>query len=641
MLLFELSRFTKPLYWGYRMTLLPTMGWAWLLPALSAGAFVLIITFGKRLPTGGALLAPIASILGFSIFVFVLLDLLDQGSRTFHVNWLQAGSANLTLGMTLDPLSVTMLGLVTLVAVGVQVYSWGYMAGESRFAWYFALQGFFVAAMLALVLADNLLLLYAAWELVGLGSYLLIGFWYERRPVAEAAKKAFVTTRLGDVGLLIGILFLFKHTGSFNIEEIIAAAPDLPTSTVTIGAILLFLGAVGKSAQFPLHVWLPDAMEGPTPVSALIHAATMVAAGVYLVARMLPLFELSEAVMITVTSTGLLTALIGGTMALVMTDLKRILAYSTISHLGIMILALGSGGFFAGIFHLIVHAFAKAMLFLGAGNVSHATGTLDIRELGGLRRAMPVTTVFFVIGSFSLGGFPPLGGFFSKEGVLASVLENRHTVFFLLTLVVSLLSALYMSRALFRVFFNSPDAEGSSAHEPPFVMILPILPFAILSLILGFMILPYTASFQGLSSFLHLVGQSPSHFHLDPVLSVVSVAIASFGFVANWLIYVRSPAMPNFQKTRLGGLLRVVENKYYIDRFYEWGIDRIVLAFAASIALFDRLFVNDTAVNGVAHAVRRAATQIRYHVTGRLYNYAFVMTLGMLLIFVLWWAAAF
>lgn len=622
------------------MTFIPTMSWAWLLPALSAGAFVLILSVGRRLPNGGAALAPLASIIGFAIFIFVLLDLLDQGSRSFHVTWLQAGSATLTLGMNLDPLSVTMLGLVTLVAVGVQVYSWGYMSGESRFAWYFALQGFFVSAMLILVLADNLLLLYAAWELVGLGSYLLIGFWYERRPAAEAAKKAFVTTRLGDVGLLIGILFLFKHTGSFNIEEILKVAPDLPVSTVTIGAILLFLGAIGKSAQFPLHVWLPDAMEGPTPVSALIHAATMVAAGVYLVARMFPLFELSQVAMITVTSTGLLTALIAGTMALVMTDLKRILAYSTISHLGLMILALGSGGFFAGIFHLIVHAFAKAMLFLGAGNVSHATGKLDIRELGGLSRVMPLTTVFFVIGSFSLGGFPPLGGFFSKEGILTSVLENRHAGFFLLTLLVSLLSALYMSRALFRVFFSKPNSNGIAAHESPLVMNLPIVPFAVLSLGLGLTILPYAGAFEGLGSFLHLKGQASSHFHFDPILSLVSIAIASFGFVANWLIYVRSPGAWHFRKNQLGWLLTIVENKYYIDRVYEWGINRVVLVLAASTALFDRLWVNDTAVNGTGFMIRRVASQIRYHVTGRLYNYAFVMTLGMLLVFVLWWTAA-
>ena len=304
-----------------------------------------------------------------------------------------------------------MLGLVTFVAFLVQVYSLGYMKGEPRFGWYFATHALFAAAMLALVLADNLLFLYIAWELVGLGSYLLIGFWYERRSAAEAAKKAFITTRIGDVGLLIGIILLFKATGTFEISTIfhVAEQGGVSQGTLNAAAFLIFLGAMGKSAQFPFHVWLPDAMEGPTPVSALIHAATMVAAGVYLVARMLPLFELAPVVLLIVAGVGLFTFIFGGTLALVMTDLKRVLAYSTISHLGLMMLSLGAFGLAAALFHLVVHGVSKALLFLGAGSVMHSLNEeTDIRKMGGLRRRMPITAITFLVGAASLAGIAPL-----------------------------------------------------------------------------------------------------------------------------------------------------------------------------------------------------------------------------------------
>ncbi|MCZ6891454.1 MAG: proton-conducting transporter membrane subunit, partial [Chloroflexi bacterium] len=303
------------------------MEWAWLAPALSFAAFGLIVLAGRYLPGRGSFLAILAIAGGFGVFLFVLVDLLDRGADAFSVTWFELGDITFNWGMTIDPLAVVMLGLVSLVALLVQVYSVSYMAGQPRFGWYFAAHALFAGAMLALVLADNWLLLYMTWELVGLGSYLLIGFWYEKRSAAEAAKKAFVITRIGDVGLLIGILILFKATGTFEMTAIFEAAQagEIASSTLTWATLLIFLGAMGKSAQFPLHVWLPDAMEGPTPVSALIHAATMVAAGVYLVARALPLFELAPDTMLIVATIGLITAAIGAGMALVMTDLKRIL----------------------------------------------------------------------------------------------------------------------------------------------------------------------------------------------------------------------------------------------------------------------------------------------------------------------------
>ena len=380
---------------------------AWVIPALSAAAFFVVAFLGRFLPKNGSFVSIAAILIGFVLFWFVLADLLGSGldHKAFDVNWITIGETNITWGVHVDRLSVVMLGLVTFVALLVQVYSLEYMRGDSRFGWYFAVHSLFAAAMLALVLADNLIFLYVAWELVGLGSYLLIGFWWERKSAAEAAKKAFVTTRIGDVGLLIGIILLFRATGTFDISTIIemAKAGQISQGTITVSALLIFMGAMGKSAQFPFHVWLPDAMEGPTPVSALIHAATMVVAGVYLTARMLPMFELVPAVMMTVSVVGLFTFIFAGTMALVMTDIKRILAYSTISHLGLMMLSLGAFGLAAAIFHLVAHGVSKAMLFLGAGSIMHGMGgETDVWKMGGFRLNMRVTTLTFVIGAASL-----------------------------------------------------------------------------------------------------------------------------------------------------------------------------------------------------------------------------------------------
>ena len=372
---------------------MPTMEWAWLIPALSFIAFPIIAIFGRFLPGKGSFLAILAIAAGFVLFWFVAMDRIDQGATgvdIFSHKWFDAGSVTLTWGIIVDPLTVVMLGLVTFVALMVQVYSLGYMKGDPRFGWYFAVHAFFAASMLALVLADNFLLLYVAWELVGLCSYLLIGFWYERRSAAEAAKKAFITTRIADVALLVGILLLFKELGTFSMSEtfhqaeLLMAGGEslLSTGTATAAALLLFVGAMGKSAQVPFHVWLPDAMEGPTPVSALIHAATMVVAGVFLVARTFALFEAAPDALLVVAIVGLVTTLMTATMALVATDLKRILAYSTVSHLGLMMLSLGAFGYTAAIFHLIAHGFSKALLFLGAGNVMHGADQTDIRKHG-------------------------------------------------------------------------------------------------------------------------------------------------------------------------------------------------------------------------------------------------------------------
>ncbi len=605
---------------------------AWLAPVLSAGAFILIVTVGRVLPRQGAFLAPLAVLTSFVLFWVALTDLLDNGPASFSFEWLTTGGSVLSWGVRIDPLSVIMLGLVSFVALGVQVYSWSYMAHEERFGWYFAAHALFAASMLTLVMADNLLLLYIAWELVGLCSYLLIGYWYERRSAAEAAKKAFITTRIGDVGLLIGVILLFRETGTFSITAILDAAGSgaISPGMITASAVLLFLGAMGKSAQFPLHVWLPDAMEGPTPVSALIHAATMVVAGVFLVARMLPLFELSSTAMSLVAVIGIITALMAGSMALVMTDLKRILAYSTVSHLGFMMLALGAGGFTAAIFHMLAHAFAKAMLFLSAGSVSHAIDKLDIREMGGLASRMPATAFCFTVGALALGGLPPLSGFFSKDEILLAVQGGLNPIFLVLALAAAFLSALYMARALFAVFFGRLKAANAGAHESPLLMLAPMLVMALLTLFLG-------ALAFWLGDFLYSHGPEP--FHFNPALAAISLIIAAAGFAVGWLAYVRGSIQPGRIIDRFPGVHRIVARAYYMDEAYQWVIDRAVLAFSRLVALFDRRVINDIGVNGTGQSVVQSGRSLRAHVTGKVYNYAMGMSLGVLGLALLWWLA--
>ena len=627
--------------------------WAWAIPALSASAFVVVALFGRWLPMRGAFVSVAAVLLGFVLFWLVLADLLENGGGTFSVDWLVLGDVSITWGVIVDRLSVTMIGLVTFVALLVQVYSIEYMRGEPRYGWYFASHALFAAAMLALVLADNLVFLYLAWELVGLGSYLLIGFWHEKRPAAEAAKKAFVTTRIGDVGLLIGIILLYRATGTFDISGVIHAVENgvgtglISQATVNLAMFLVFLGAMGKSAQFPFHVWLPDAMEGPTPVSALIHAATMVAAGVFLVARLMPLFEMAPAVLLFVAVIGLITFAFAGTLALVMTDLKRVLAYSTISHLGLMMLSLGAFGMAVAILHLLVHGVSKALLFLGAGSVTHGTGRTDIREMGGLWRAMPITAVTFTIGAASLAGLVPFSGYFSKEEVLITVLDERGFAFFIPTFAAALLSALYMARVTFLVFFGASRGEGE-AHESPWLMTAPLVLLAPLALVLGLGIYQVFGDF--------LAGKAA---HASPAwLAGLSVGLVAVVIATSWATYVSRPSwLPGAKRYAdpsdpevypstgwTGGLRagthRLLVNKYYVDEAYQWAIDRVFLALGRLVALFDRVIVNDTGVDGPALSVWLSAMRVRYIQSGLMYTYAMAMSLGAVALALLWWLAA-
>ena len=498
--------------------------------------------------------------------------------------------------------------------------------------------------MLALVLADNLIFLYLAWELVGLGSYLLIGFWWERRTAAEAAKKAFITTRIGDVGLLIGIILLYRATGTFDISTIfhVAEQGGIDGGTLTLSMLLIFLGAMGKSAQFPFHVWLPDAMEGPTPVSALIHAATMVAAGVFLTARLLPLFEMAENVLLVVSIVGLFTFIYAGTLSLVMEDFKQVLAYSTISHLGLMMLALGAGALGAAMLHLVAHGLAKALLFLGAGSVNHATHKTGIWELGGVVKKMPLTGVTFIIGAASLAGIPPLVGFWSKDEVLVAVADGLGPIFLVFALAGALLSALYMARVTFVVFFGK--ARGyDDAHESPRLITTPLALLAIGSVAACVLVFDWPGSYDGFGAFL-LADQEFLHhtekFHIVPWLAGVSILLAVGGVAVGWLVYIRGSISHESIAQRFAPVHRAMVKKYYVDDGYQWVVDRVVLAFGGAVAAFDRIVVNDGGVDGPALLVRFSAVRARLVQTGRLYNYGLGMALGILVLAVLWWMRA-
>ena len=628
---------------------------AWLIPGFSFVAFFLIVIFGRFLPGKGSFIAILAIAAGFAMFWVVLAGFLDakalpgtdcvisfgQKTCTFSREWFTAGfgagKVVFNWGLIIDPLAVVMLGMVTLVGLMIQVYSLGYMRGDPRFGWYFAVHALFIASMLTLVLADNFLLLYVVWELVGICSYLLIGFWYERRSAAEAAKKAFIVTRIGDVGLLVGILLLFKEVGTFDMSATFEAVSTgaISEGTATVAAILIFLGAMGKSAQFPFHVWLPDAMEGPSPVSALIHATTMVAAGVYLVARTFPIFEAAPDALIVVAAIGLITALVGASMALVVTDLKRILAYSTISHLGLMMLSLGAFGFTAAIFHLLAHGFSKALLFLGAGSVMHGMHEeTDIRKMGGLYRVMPFTAMTFTIGALSLAGIPFFAGFWSKDEVLLSVLDHK-SYLLPLALIAAFLSAMYMARALYLVFFGELRSENRHVHESPAVMLLPMGVLAVLAVLFGFISIRITDA-GGLGTFLFFNKSHP--FEFNWALGIGSAALAVGAFALGWRIYMSRRISLEPWKARFASPIKLVSNRYYLDDIYQWGVDRVVLAFSGFIALFDRVVINDAGVNTTGNSVRGSGQILRYHVTGRMYNYALGMVVGAVVVAILWWA---
>jgi len=584
----------------------------------------------------------IAALLGsFALSVWALMEVMAAPGHELvipDINWVVIeGGITIHLGLMVDSLTAVMLIVVTLVSLMVQIYSQGYMHGDPGYHRYFAFMSLFTGSMLALVMADNLLFMYVFWEMVGLCSYLLIGFWFHRPAAANAAKKAFIVTRLGDFGFLAAILLLFFNTGTFDIARLhsLAITGVLAGSVLTWAAIGIFAGAVGKSAQFPLHTWLPDAMEGPTPVSALIHAATMVAAGVFLVARCYPLFSHSVEALTTVAVIGGFTAIFAATMGLVMTDIKRVLAYSTISQLGYMMLGLGVGGVAIGIFHLFNHAFFKALLFLGAGSVNHATGTFDMREMGGLRKFMPWTYATFLIASLSIAGIWPLAGFWSKDEILAASLQSQPILFYL-AMVTVFMTAFYMFRVVFLTFGGEYRGGGAEAHgkphESPSVMVMPMVVLAVLSVVSGF--------WNVTGAFGEFMGHGETHSFAQGFFGILahplprlSLGLAGLGILLAYVMY----GAKWLSAERLGRIFKpfyiLFSRKYWFDELYERVIVKnfLVRGLFAAFQLFDNYGV-DGAVNGVASGAMATGKAIRRAHTGQLQLYGLFIGIGILAI---------
>jgi len=479
------------------MQFLMTHIWIICLLALFAGVFTFF--FGKRTPGNGAFVTIGAMAVCFAMSVAVFLNVFfhPETALTSTFTWFTAAGAEIKAGFIVDPLTAVMLVVVTLVSLLVQIYSTEYMHGDKGYSRYFSYLSTFTFAMLMLIITNNFFIMYIAWELVGLCSYLLIGFWFEKQSACNASKKAFITTKLGDIGFLLGLLLLYAKTKTFifaDLYEGVRAGLEsgfISPLYLAVALICLFMGAVGKSAQFPLHVWLPDAMEGPTPVSALIHAATMVAAGVYLVGRAFPLFVLSKAAILFVAYTGAFTAIFAASIALVQTDIKKVLAYSTISQLGYMILGLGVGGYVSGLFHLMTHAFFKALLFLGSGSVIHALHNQDITNMGGLMKTMRITAITFLLGCLSIAGIPPFAGFFSKDAILAQVFElayasPQHGLLFIMAITAAFMTAFYMFRLFFLTFTGELRDKHAHPHECGFAITGPLMVLAVLAVIAGF-----------------------------------------------------------------------------------------------------------------------------------------------------------
>jgi len=611
---------------------------AWLIPLLPALAFPFIAFITRKARGLSALTAILAIGVSLVISLGVLWEVIAHGITMdnpveYSTVWLQIPQLlKIEAGLLIDPLSAVMLLVVTLVAFLVEIYSIGYMEDDPGFSVFFAYLSLFGASMLGLVLANNYFMIYFFWELVGLCSYLLIGFWYHRAEAARAGFKAFVVNRLADFGFLLGFFFLFIIFHTFNFRELAAAIPAYHNvGLLTVAALLVFTGPIGKSAQFPLHVWLPDAMEGPTPVSALIHAATMVAAGVYLLARAYVLFASLPNVMLVVAYVGGFTAIFAATIAIAQRDIKRILAYSTISQLGYMVMAMGVGSMTAGIFHLTTHAFFKALLFLAAGSVIHALHEQDIFRMGGLYKDMKVTTVTFIIGALALAGIPPFAGFWSKDEILAAAYHNGFLGLYILGTLVAFLTAFYMFRLIFITFFGERRA-GLHGHESPPVMTIPLGILALLSIFAGFVGTPFTA--RGFSTFVYYA--APHEVEPDYMVMALSTLVALAGIALAWWLYGRPSDLPERLKESYRWAYNLLWNKFYIDEFYLWIYRRIFWGLAEAFHWHDRHVV-DGLWDGVGDVTRASGQKLRYLQTGNLQTYALVFFTAVVVI-ALWMA---
>ena len=566
---------------------------AWI-PGLPLAAFAILILMGRRLGRASAWLAVVAMAAALVATLGIAPAVLRHESVGIRWPWLSPTDYRWAIGLMVDELSLVMLFVVTIVGTLIQLYSIGYMHDDPRVSRFFAYLSLFCASMLGLVMADHFILLYACWELVGLCSYLLISFWFEKPEAARAGRKAFITTRIGDTGLLLGILLLAFTAGALRFDHLDSIRTKFllehNEALLTLISVLIFCGAVGKSAQVPLHVWLPDAMEGPTPVSALIHAATMVAAGVYLVARTLPLFTPQS--LLVVLGIGLVTHLFAGTIALTQTDIKRVLAYSTISQLGLMMTALGLSAMPAAMFHLVTHAWFKALLFLGAGSVIHATHQQDLAHLGGLARSMRWTHLTFLVAALTMSGIPPLSGFWSKDAILLEAKRQAPWVFWCL-LGGAIMTVGYIFRLYFRCFHGSPSSHAAPVRESPAIMTIPLALLAVGAALVGFLGSPVAHQW-----FFQLLGAHELHEGLDVGMVLISLAVAGYGIWLAWQVGMKHRRLLPAVVQPLGRRLYTwAAHKYFVDEAYDRLIIQPVLRGCQALLRFD-LRVIDGAVNG-------------------------------------------
>jgi len=627
----------------------------WLIPVFPLMGFLINGLIGKNFSEKAIGWIGAGSVgASFVLAVLIFIELLGMapGSRSVQkivYTWMLSGDANIPIGFLVDPLSMVMMLVVSGVGCIIHIYSIGYMHGELGFRRFFCYLNLFVFNMLILVCANNFLLMFVGWEGVGLCSYLLIGYYYEKRSASDAGKKAFVVNRVGDFGFLLGTFLIFLTFGTFNYSDVFATAPEKLAyggTMVTVITLLLFLGATGKSAQIPLYTWLPDAMEGPTPVSALIHAATMVTAGVYMVSRCSVLFALAPLSLTVVAIIGGATAFYAATIGMTQFDIKRVLAYSTISQLGYMFMACGVGAFASGIFHLMTHAFFKALLFLAAGSVMHAmSGELDMRKMGDLRKHLPYTHATYLFGTLAIAGIFPFAGFFSKDEILFYSFE-RNMGFWIVGALAAIMTSFYMFRSVFMTFYGKSRVDEHAAHhlhESPPLITVPLMILAFLSLIGGSVGIPILQGWHVFGDFLGpvfapakaIIDKAAHHgahhsLTLELVLMGTSLAIAVVGLLfARWM-YVTDPAAPDRVIKRLPGLHRLVYNKYWMDELYDTMFVNSIVRFSRFLwRAFDDAII-DGIVNGTAAVVRSWGSALRLLESGLVKDYALSILVGAL-----------
>jgi NADH-quinone oxidoreductase subunit L len=646
----------------------------WLIPVFPAVGFLINAFFGKKLPKAVvSWVACLALFASFVVSVTILFQFfqLPPEERVFErniFNWITSGEFNATVGFRIDPLSIIMCLVVTGVGFLIHVYSVGYMHNDEGYPRYFTYLNLFVFMMLILVTANNILLMFVGWEGVGLCSYLLIGFWFRKDSAANAGKKAFIVNRIGDFGFLLGIFLLFVSLGdhgvwTLNYGEVQKNAHLLSASAATLITLLFFIGATGKSAQLPLYIWLPDAMEGPTPVSSLIHAATMVTAGVYMVARLNFLYSMAPQIMFLVALVGVLTAIFSASIGFAQNDIKRVLAYSTVSQLGYMFVGVGVGAYGAGIFHLMTHAFFKGLLFLGAGSVIHAmSGEQDMRKMGGLRKKIPITYWTFVFACVAIAGVPGFSGFFSKDEILWKAFSagGPYLIIWAIAAIAAGMTAFYMFRLLFGTFHGECRASEEvkhHIHESPKVMTIPLMILAGLSVVGGYVGVPHIlGGANRIEQFLEPVfGGAGEHTALaggglniisqafasegaggagsaEMTLMILSVVIAFIGIYIAYRLYIKNPEIPKRFVERFSGLHRVVYNKYFVDEIYGAIFVRGLFGLGAVLKSFFDEIVIDGTINGVAALLGWAGSLLRKLQAGYVQGYAFAMIVGAIIV---------